>query len=401
MDNDRNFFEIRDRIWQTLFYPPTSLFYDYPADGKYLTEKLPTVEEIALQIPNPCGWGTGMEDSMLNAGNMLLASLNSYDIDPQERFAENARQCFKGMELCATVSDSIGFLARSVSPADGKSYYINSSRDQYTHFIYSAYRYYNHKLCSEGEKHSIRRILCNFAERAIKYVTPENNYDLMRADGRKGQVIRMYGEVGPHEAYRLGMFYLGAWHVSGDEKYLNVYIKHREHMMNVTEKIIDFDRDWFSYALLQMQYSLRMCYELEIDEKFKARMLNVMQATAEYSRKYAAAVSEMVENNKIRFDLFNPQWRQRDLKYVDFFAGYAYNVPSFDEDFMNYNFRPQRICGEGILIQYLCPNFIIDAENIEVLKKLGEKVAANKIYSYGPIVLLDAYYSVLKQQSKK
>ena len=150
-------------IWQKLFCSKTNLFYD-TLPGNDLIENLPLPEEIALQVPNPCGWGTGMEDSMLNAGNMLLASLNRYDSEADERFAEQARKVFAGMALCASVGKSHGYLARSVSPFDCKSYYINSSRDQYTHFVYSAYIYYNHKLCSGNDRALIKKFLTDFAD---------------------------------------------------------------------------------------------------------------------------------------------------------------------------------------------------------------------------------------------
>lgn len=72
-DLSSRFNRIWDNIWSRFFCEKTHLFYDDLADGKELTGELPTPEEIALQIPNPCGWGTGMKNSMLNAGNMLPA----------------------------------------------------------------------------------------------------------------------------------------------------------------------------------------------------------------------------------------------------------------------------------------------------------------------------------------
>ena len=52
-------------VWKRLYLPSTNLIYDYITsyeEGHYL-ERLPTPEEIKQQQPNPCGWGTGMEDS--------------------------------------------------------------------------------------------------------------------------------------------------------------------------------------------------------------------------------------------------------------------------------------------------------------------------------------------------
>ena len=55
-----------ERIWSAFFHPATSLFYDCLTENGL--HSLPTPQEIAKQYPNPCGWSTGMEDSMLSAG---------------------------------------------------------------------------------------------------------------------------------------------------------------------------------------------------------------------------------------------------------------------------------------------------------------------------------------------
>ena len=170
-----------DYIVNCLFYEKTNLIYDFRVsfeqDG--CISDLPTPEEISLNIPNACGWGTGMEDSVLNAGTFMEAIIARYAVTGDKSLSDIAHKVYKGMELCASVSDKKGFVARSVSPVDNSSHYINSSRDQYTHFVYAAYKYYHSDLCCDDDRRSINRIITDIAELCIKEVVPENNYTLL------------------------------------------------------------------------------------------------------------------------------------------------------------------------------------------------------------------------------
>lgn len=63
------------------FCPKTELFYEFIPDGKPSARShLPSAADIQKKnIPNPCGWGTGMEDSTLNAGSAPDAVLSPAD----------------------------------------------------------------------------------------------------------------------------------------------------------------------------------------------------------------------------------------------------------------------------------------------------------------------------------
>jgi hypothetical protein len=78
-----------------------------------------------------------------------------------------------------------GFVARNVCPEDAKSTYINSSRDQVTHFVHGLWQYFHSPLPDEATKQQIRIILAGVAERMIAFVTPENDFDFCRADGTR------------------------------------------------------------------------------------------------------------------------------------------------------------------------------------------------------------------------
>ena len=117
-----------DYLWDKLFCPKTSLFYDYRVstekDGAVCT--LPSAEMVQKQIPNPCGWGVGMEDSVINNATMLDTVIARYEVTKSCEMQQYADKLYEGLKLCATVSDRSGFIVRSVSPFDGVSHYMTS-----------------------------------------------------------------------------------------------------------------------------------------------------------------------------------------------------------------------------------------------------------------------------------
>ncbi len=92
------------QLTETLFCPRTNLIYDSVCrpEGTQRFEHLPAVDEIRRSLPNALGWGTGMEDSMLNAGSAIDLCLLRAELEPEKRASakEFAAKLFKGMELC-------------------------------------------------------------------------------------------------------------------------------------------------------------------------------------------------------------------------------------------------------------------------------------------------------------
>ena len=154
-------------VWNRLFDGRTCMFYNYLVgqEPDAATRYLPEPELIHRLVPNPGGYGTGMEDCMLNAGLMMDAVIARYEATGDEAMREYAAKVYRGMELDATVSPQKGFLPRGVTPADGQSHYIDTSRDQYTNWFYAAYRLYFSALSDDAQKESIRRCLTAMAEK--------------------------------------------------------------------------------------------------------------------------------------------------------------------------------------------------------------------------------------------
>lgn len=389
-------------IWENLYYPKTSLLYDRKIlddENNISKDVLPTPEEIKKQIPNPCGWGTDMEDSMINGGVMLETIVNRYEATGETEMKSYAEKILAGIKLCTEISDKKGFLARSVSPLDGKSYYINSSRDQYTHVISSLVRYFECDMCTESEKELIKKILVGFAEGAEEDVIEETDYHLLRADGHPGLVTKMWGKgVWPHEINRLHMIYIAAWVVSGDEHWLDMYKKYRDEGLRIANEI-DYNGviSFAMYGIFQMQVSLRLIYDYEPDAEYKEMYLDILKRGAAVAKKY-----RMTDVDKYSKDKVNEKeipWRKRKFTYEceSPINGYGYFVPY--SDLLAY-LSGLRNISEALFIQTLCPGETIPKEQIENCEKVLELFDFEKHTTYYPIGFMASYWSMKRNNTE-
>ena len=184
----------------------------------------PTPQEVRESYPNACGYGVGMEDGMINGGTMVDACLMKYSKTSDKNAADLAKLLVNGMLDAVFAAGDEGHVPRGIIPSDGKSCYVNSSRDQYTMFIFGMHRYYGSTLCEEEEKERIRKALISVARRFERNVTKENAYNILNNDGTLALAGQMWGEgMGNHEYLRMPMAYIAAWGVSGDEHWLELY----------------------------------------------------------------------------------------------------------------------------------------------------------------------------------
>lgn len=285
-----------DVSWSRFYRGDTHLFYDYLTSyetGQELSH-LPTAVEVARQFPNVCGYGTGMEDCMISAGVMLSMIVDRYSVTKEEFLRKRAYQVFQGIQLSATAHGKKGFLARGVCHEDLKSIYINSSRDQYTHAIHGLWHYARSPLCSDKTKHEIGSMMVEIADRMTRNVTPENDYDSLRADGTRDTrgISRMW-KVKGHEAARLPMIYAAAWDVTGNVSYRLLW---RKYIAEAIKQSFDVESWQPTYALLQMQMSLELLAEMELEPQLKQQMHEVMTMVARRCSARATAADKRAEN---------------------------------------------------------------------------------------------------------
>lgn len=385
--DDKTIAEAWHYVTDRLFWEETELIYDHVTDD---LSYFPTKEEAEASFPNPCGYGTGMEDSMINGGSMLLACVGRYRKSGDEAAVHLAHRLVSGILRCQRTARSHGFLPRSVTPRDGVSHYIDSSRDQYTLCIYGIHVYLRSGLATPDERADIAAMLVSFAERAEKNVTPENGFDLLREDGMPSLCNVMWGDtLGNHEFLRLPMIYLAAWEASGDAHWFAKYQQCRDEA--IERSLPMTGRYWHLYTLQQMQMSARLCYDLESDEDQKASYLRVMQQIADY-------VANAIPKTRIALDArddYNApflSFHQTALepRKGSVAGGYPNLAPVRTEAD---SFFVLQDAVDTLTVLRLCPERTIDGEALALYRAAVEKIDFSKHVTSVPVQMLEAYYT--------
>lgn len=301
-------------LWNRFFLKNVGTFGDYLSSYEPGQEQahLPTAEEVQKQFPNPCGYSTGMEDGMILNGAMLSLLADRYEVTHEDSLRALAAQVFRGMHLCVSVHGVPGFVARNVCPADGQSVYLNSSRDQYTHFVHGLWKHYHSPLADKATQVRIQTILAAVAERMLEYVTPENDYDFCRADGQHCPlgICRMW-QVQAHEAARLPMIYAAAWDVTRNERYRTEW---RRYVQQAVDQSATPEPNKPAYALLQMQCSLELLHALEPQPELKAQIQNVMLHVGDLATRRTEKVWAQVQQKGAEtMRMLGPDWRSVPL----------------------------------------------------------------------------------------
>jgi len=386
-----------DTAFSRFFCPETELFYEFIPEGEPTAwSHVPTVAEIRKNIPNPCGWGTGMEDSTLNGGSALDAVICAYEMAGDPTLKPIADALFRGLLRCAMPQ---GFIARSVSPADGKTHYVESSRDQYTHWVFGALRLYNSPLCDEEQKEEIKRVLTEIALRCERDTDGNGDCHLRREDGSVGKVGKLWGDVAVHEWFRLPAFYLAAYHVSGNSHWKDLYLRYRDEAF--AKSLAPIPERYKCYTILQMQYSLRAAYDCEDDADFRKKLLERMQELAGIGETKALAAAEDLRKEELRNTIYYSfrKWNEIAPLYSDELNGYHYENPAQSERKENAAFYPIRSVGEGACIAALCPGYNVSEEIFETLDVLLNTLNFSGYSNvYAPLLLSCGYVTCLKNR---
>jgi len=261
--------------WERFYDERTHLFYDYVCsyDPKNRLAALPTPEEIRRQFPNRNGWGTGMEDCAISGGAMLSMICDRFEATRDATLRQSAEKVFAGMVLLGTLSPSEGFVIRGVCPADQRSHYCESSRDQYTWYAYGLWRYYHSPLSGDAEKAKMRKIIAAICARLERKVTAKNDWHIGREDGTFDGLVDKMWNVLAHEAARLPMIYAIGADLTGDRRWRELARRFAPEAAMQSKG----DSTKIAYALLQEQISLESLYELEESPELKRQWLGAMR----------------------------------------------------------------------------------------------------------------------------
>ncbi|MDR2706177.1 MAG: hypothetical protein LBC02_10395 [Planctomycetaceae bacterium] len=366
--------------WERFYLPQTSLFYDYLTSYEPGSElkHLPKAEEVARQFPNVYGYGTGMEDCMISAGVILDMIVDQYAVTKDESLREKAKNVFQGIKNCTTVHGVPGFLARGICPEDKKSIYINSSRDQYTHAIHGLWIYFHSPLCDNKTKKEISTIVSAIAERMIRNVVAENDYDSLRADGTRDTlgISRMWNIMG-HESARLPMIYAIAWNITGQQKYFDLY---QHYLDPALEQSLNLDFRQPTYALLQMQDSMQVLKSLEKEPKRITKINKIMTLLATRAAERAKTATE--QGKQLDLTMFCSDWRTTEgLSVKGHYRRVWYCI---------------RESGEAALIQLMNEELPFSQEQKNLLAISIRRLNYERVSSCGIFYLLGSYWKARK-----
>ncbi len=368
---------------ERFYHPRTKLFYDFITSyekGKWLSH-LPTAEEISRQYPNEYGYGTGMEDCMISAGVMLDMIADQYAVTGDPKLKKVARNTFEGVYRTATIHGINGFLPRGLSPEDGKSFYIASSRDQYTHAVHGLWAYYRSPLSDGPVRKRIAHVLTGIADRMRATVIPENNYNVLMADGRQDpRGIQKMWEVKAHEAARLPMVYAAAWITSGRVEYYEYY---REYVEKAIDQSFDIEDQTPTYSFLQMQNSLELILSVEKDEALRSKIHEIMRDVARRAAARAVRADEVAKT--LDFTLLPSNWRSGDGIRTGSEARKVWYNP--------------RESGEAALSQLIGGRELFSDSQKELLVKAIERLNYDRVATAGIFYLQGAYWKARRYGS--
>ena len=103
-------------IPQRLFFEKTNLVYDCfsSMEQKKRFAHLPWPDKISTDFPNPCGWGTGMEDCMPNAGSVIEICRLRYRIQQDPEAMRFACRIINGTFACTHVHGKPGLVGKMI-----------------------------------------------------------------------------------------------------------------------------------------------------------------------------------------------------------------------------------------------------------------------------------------------
>jgi len=376
-----------ERAWHHLYRPSTKLFYDYVTsrDPAHELDHLPTPDEVSRQEPNGCGWGTGMEDSVISGGLVLSMLCDRFAVTGDESLKATAAAVFGGLERNTLVHGVRGFVARSRCLADGVSVYNTSSRDQFTHFIHDGWRLYHSPLADDGIRERIKARFVEVAEFVERTVTPENDWTMPRLDGSPSPVnVHKMWQVQPHEAARLPMIYLAAWQLSGDDHWLEECRRYVAQAAEESNRLRS--RRYLCYALLQMQSSLELILGIGCgDPAAEAKIRSAMELAADLS------ICNLVEAagtaDETDFSVCYADWRTRPRR--EMWGGYVIPLPKPEASQV---MKVLREIGEAALIQLMIPGRRLGELHRRLVREILLKVDFSQVCSNGMLALLAAYW---------
>ena len=237
------------------------------------------------------------------------------------------------------------------------------------------------------------------AEKCERDVREENGYNMLRADGRIGIIGQMCGDIGAHEHLRLPMFYAAAWHVTKQEHWKEMCYRY---LSEAIEKTLPFaPENHRGYVTLQLQYSLRLLYDVIEDCSVKTQLLQLMTRFADYAEPLAIRNGgQLCTRDKEEFCFRYRPWNQcGEMRYMGEYGGYPYYNPAQSEWKENKAFYPLREVGEAASVAAICPHRAVNEQVFLILQRLAGYIDYENHYTYAPLLIACGYKLCLENKA--
>ena len=205
-------------------------------------------------------------------------------------------------------------------------------------------------------------------------VTPENDYDSLRADGTRDPrgISRMWN-VEAHEAARLPMLYAAAWDTTGKPEYRLLY---RKYLEPAVKQSLVVKGSQPTYALLQMQDSMELLESLEHDPKLKTQMREILGIVAKRCAARAVNADRVAQN--LDLTMTGTDWRTGEgLSPKGTYRKVWYNI---------------RESGEAALAQLMDDGWAFSEEQQALLARAMTRLDYSQVSSSGIFYLQAAYW---------
>jgi hypothetical protein len=371
--------------WDRFHHDETHLFYDfvcsYDPDKRWAG--LPTPEEARRASPNPNGWGTGMEDCAISGGLMMAMVCDRFAATQDASLRRYAEKVFAGLVSLGTLGATDGFVIRGLCPADGRSHYPESSRDQYTWYAYGLWRYFHSPLSQPEEKATMRRIIAAICARMERNVVAANGYRIGKDTGEFDSIVDKMWENAAHEVARLPMIYAIGADMTGDPHWQDLADRYAPEAATKSQE----ESTKTPYALLQQQISMEALYALEKNPALKQQWLEALQLVADRSQGHMDRCLEyrLPAATDVSFD-----WRTWPLRR----GGGGYRVPT-KPDSLTAEDRTIRQPAEAALTLLLCPERPLTPEQTALLRRMIAQVDSTKVLNYGGYYTQAAYWKAV------
>lgn len=221
---------------------------------------VPSADQVRDDLPNQCGWGSGIEDTALNLGLLVPAAIAMAERSGAREWHDAAMRMSDLMLRLATVSCVPGFIARGVL-TDGVTHYRNSSVDQYTMAFRALDAISGWDAAGSERRRRSRQVIAD-----VMALLRTHDWNIPTSDGEAAWVSET-SELWSDRGTRLLQLALTDAAVNPSDVTLATYRELRDAHGGRRARGLFIDPGSLSvpYALLQTQVSVAMLRDLEPD----------------------------------------------------------------------------------------------------------------------------------------